>query len=169
MNIALIGFRGTGKTTIAKLLAKNIGKKLISTDEEIEKKTKMTIAKFVKKYDWDKFREVEADVIENISNFDECIFDTGGGVVMRNENVINLKKSSLMILLIADIKTITSRLKNSPRPALTKYNHISEIKHVMEEREERYKNAADYTIDTSRLTPKEVCDLIMHYWKTDLQ
>ncbi len=170
MNIALIGFRGTGKTTIAKLLARKLDKKMISTDEEIVKKTRMPIAKFVKKYGWNKFREVESDVVEYVSDFDECVFDTGGGIVMRNENIINLKKNALIVLLTADIKTITNRLKNSKdRPALTNKSYLDEIKDVLKEREARYKRAADYTIDTSRLTPEETCDLIMHYIQMELQ
>lgn len=171
MNIALIGFRGTGKTTISKVLAKKLDKKYISTDEEIAKKTKMGIVRFVEKYGWDKFREVESDVIEYISDFDDCVFDTGGGIVMRNENVINLKRNSLLVLLTADIKTVTSRLKASKgRPALTKKdNFLDEVKDVMKEREERYKRAADYTIDTSRLKPEEACDLIMHYVQMEMQ
>ena len=148
MNIALIGFRGTGKTTIAKLLAKKLDKKLVSTDDEIVKKTKMSIAKFVQKYGWDRFRDIETDVIEKISDFDECVFDAGGGIVMRNENIINLKRSALIILLTADIKT---------------------IKNILQEREPRYKKAADYTIDTSRLSPEEACDLITHYIQMELQ
>ncbi len=170
MNIALIGFRGTGKTTVGKLLAKRLDKKFISSDEEIEKKTKTSISRFVKKYGWDRFREVESEVIEKISDFDECVFDTGGGIIMRNENIINLKRSSLIVLLTADIKTITNRLKSSKaRPALTKGNYIDEVKDVLQEREYRYKKAADYSIDTSRLTPEEICDLITHYIQMELQ
>ena len=169
MNIALIGFRGAGKTTIAKLLARKLDKKLVSTDEEIEKKTKVGIEKFVKKYGWDKFRDIESEVVEYLSDLDECVFDTGGGIVMRNENIINLKKSSLLVLLTADIKTITERLMKSKRPALTKKNYIDEIRDVLQEREHRYKNAADYAIDTSRLSPEEVCDLIMHYVQMEMQ
>jgi|SRR3989338_1370704 len=169
MNIALIGFRGTGKTTISKLLAKRLDKKLISTDEELAKRAKMSIPKFVKKHGWDKFREIESEVIESISDFDECIFDTGGGIVMRNENITNLKKNSLIVLLTADIKTMTKRIKGSNRPALTKSNYLKEIKGVMEEREERYKRAADYTIDTSSLSPQEVCGLIEHYVQMEIK
>ncbi len=169
MNIALIGFRGTGKTTIAKLLSRKLDKKLISTDDEIEKKTKTSISTFVKKNGWDMFREVETNIIEDVSNFDECIFDTGGGIVMRNENITNLKKNALVILLEADVKTITGRLKGSKRPALTKGNYIDEVKNVLEERESRYKKAADYTIDTSGLKPEDACDLIIHYIKMEMR
>ena len=169
MNIAIIGFRGTGKTTISSLLSRKLDKKLISTDEEIEKRVKTSIEKFAKKFGWDKFREVESEVIEYISNFDECIFDTGGGIVMRNENIINLKKGSLIILLTADLKTLIQRLKQSKRPSLTNKSYIDEIKDVLQEREHRYTNAADYTIDTSRLNPEEICDLITHYVQMELE
>ena len=169
MNIALIGFRGTGKTTVSKLLAIKLDKKLISTDEEIIKRSRLSIERFVEKNGWDRFRDIESDVIESISDFDECVFDTGGGIVMRNENIINLKKNALIVLLTADIKTITVRTKNSKRPALTKSNYIDEIKDVLQERESRYKKAADYAIDTSQLSPEEVCDLITHYVNMELQ
>ena len=169
MNIALIGFRGTGKTTIAKLLAKKMDKKLISTDKELEKKTKLSIEKFVKKHNWEKFREMEADIIESISDFDGCIFDTGGGIILRNENITNLRKNALIVLLTADMKTIKSRIKSGPkRPALTKKGYIAEIAQVMQEREPKYKNAADYTIDTSRLSPEDAAELIIHYVRAEL-
>ena len=170
MNIALIGFRRTGKTTIAKLLTKRLDKKLISTDEEMARKVKMSIAGFVKNFGWEKFREVESEVIENISDFDDCVFDTSAGIVMRNENLINLKKNSLIILLTADEKTITNRIKNTKEMhALTKSNYLDEIKDVLKERESRYIGATDYTIDTSRLSPDEACDLIVHYIQTELE
>ena len=170
MNLALIGFRGTGKTAIAKLLAKKLDKKLISTDDEIVKRIKMSIQNFVKKHDWEKFRDIESEIIESISDFDECVFDTGGGIVMRNENIINLKKNALIILLTADVMTIKNRIKNSSeRPALTKSDYLDEIKEVLQQREPKYSKAADYAIDTSRLSPEETCDLIAHYIQMEMK
>ena len=170
VNIAIIGLRGTGKTTISILLAKALDKKLISTDGEIEKKAKMSIAKFVKKHGWDKFREIESDVIEEICELDECVFDTGGGAVLRNENLVNLKKNALIILLTAGLKIMAKRIKKSrERPALTNLGTILEIRKIMKERDEKYKKAADYTIDTSKLSPKEVCDLITYYIQGEVQ
>ena len=166
MNIALIGFSGTGKTTVARLLAKKLGKKFISTDDEIEKKAKTSISKFVKIYGLEKFFELESNVIENVSGLDECVFDTSVGIVIRNENIINLKKSALIVLLTADIRTIMNRARKINPSAK---NNIDEIKNVLQERESRYKNAADYAIDTSRLSPEETCDLISHYIQMELR
>lgn len=165
MNIALIGLRGTGKTAVARLLAKKLDKKLISTDEEITKKIG-SIPKFVRKYGLEKFRDIESDITESISDFDDCIFDTGSGIVMRNENIINLKKSALIVLLTTDARTIMDRLRNM-QPLAKGYP--DEIKHMLREHESRHQKAADYTIDTSRLSPEEVCDLIIHYVQLELQ
>lgn len=165
MNIALIGFRGTGKTSICKLLATKLNKKLISVEDEIIKKTKLSAVKLAKKYDARRFYEIESEVIERISDFDECIVDTDYGIVMRNENIINLKRNSLIILLTADIKTIKSRIKSIKGGQ----DYINKTKPLLQEYEHRYRNAADYVIDVSRLSPEEICDLITHYVQTEIQ
>ena len=167
MNIALIGFRGAGKTSVARLLAKKLDKKLISIDEEIAKKANTTIPKFVKKHGLERFHDLESEITENISDFDDCIFDTGSNIVMRNENIINLKKNALIVLLTTDTKTIMRRLRKMP--LLGKDSYIGGMNHILQEHESRYQKAADYTIDTSRLSPEEVCDLIIHYVQLELQ
>lgn len=169
MNIALIGCRGVGKTTVCRLLAKSLGKKFISTDEEIAKRTNLSADKFVNKYGKQKFHDLESDVIESISNFDECVFDTSNSIVLRNENIINLKKSSLVVLLTADLRTLIRRIKNSNASHLTKASYIEELKDFLQEYEYRHKKAADYTIDTSGLSPEEVCNLITHFIQMELQ
>lgn len=170
MNIAILGLMGTGKTTVSRLLAKNLDKKLIATDDEILKKTRISIPKFIKKYGHERLREAESELIEHICGFDECIFDTGTSVAMRNENLINLKKGSLVIMLTADIKTITNRIKNDKLMSDSAKNAcIDEIKNILQGYESRCKNISDYIIDTSRLSPEEVCDLIIHYARMELK
>ncbi|MEK6892139.1 MAG: shikimate kinase [Nanoarchaeota archaeon] len=166
MNIAIMGFRGTGKTTICKLLARKLGKQLILTEEEILKKTG-SMQKYVKKYGWDKFREIESDIMEKLSNLDDCIFDISGDIVMRNENMISLKRDSVVILLTADLRTIENRLKS--KNLTDSYDYADEVKEFFQERETKYKKSADYTIDTSSLSPGEVCELVMHYMQLELQ
>ena len=170
MNISIIGFSGTGKTTVSKLLARRLDKKLISTEEEIVKKTNLTPEKFVKKYGWDRLREVESDLIENISDLDEFVLDAGSGVILRNENVINLKRNGLIVFLTADHKTIASRLRNHQEKSdFTKINYIDKTKGVLDQCEDKYKKAADYIIDTTNLSPEDASNLIAHYVQMELQ
>lgn len=158
MNITLIGLKGTGKTTISKLLAKRLDKKLISTDEEILKKIRLSAEKFARKYGIERLREAESITIEGLSDFDECVFDTNSSIVLRNENIINLKKNGLIVLLTSDPKTIAQRLKSQAY----KSDNLENL-------QERYRRSADYLIDTSNLSPEDVCDLITHYIQMELQ
>ncbi len=169
MNIAVTGLGGTGKTTISRLLARKLDKRLVSTDEEIAKKTRLSPEKIVKKYGWEKLREAEADVIENISKLDEYILDAGCGIMLRNENVVNLKKNGIIIFLTADAKTIAVKLKKrEEKTDFTKNNYIDKVKGALNEFEERCKRAADYAIDTSNMSPEEACDLIIHYVQLEM-
>ncbi len=169
MNIAVTGFSGTGKTTISMLLARKLAKRLISTDEEISKKTRMSPEKIVKKYGWEKLREAEADVVDGISELDEYVLDAGCGIVMRNENVVNLKKNGIIIFLTADARSIAARLRrNEEKTDFTKSNYIDKVKGALNEFDERCKRAADYIIDTSNMGPEEACDLIMHYVQLEM-
>ena len=169
MNIAITGFSGTGKTTISRLLAGKLDKKLISTDEEIAKIAKLSPEKIVRKYGWEKLREEEANIIENISELDEYILDAGCGIVLRNENVINLKKNGIIIFLTADMKAVTARLRRKEEKAdFTKSNYIDKVKGALSEFEEKCKKAADYIIDTSNMTPEQASDLIAHYVQLEL-
>ena len=105
--------------------------------------------------------------MERLSDLDECIFDISGDIVMRNENVISLKKNSILILLTADLKTIEQRLKSKNQA--DSYDYADEVKEFFQERETKYKKSADYTIDTSSLSPDEVCELVTHYMQLELQ
>ena len=168
MNIALIGFRGTGKTVISRLLAGVLDKKLVSMDEEILKRTKLSPEKFVKKYGWDKFLELESEIVERISDLDDCIFDTSHSIVLRNENIINLKKNSLVMFLTSDQKTLIRRIKGS-KPGFPKNIDLENIGSIFKDYESRYISAADYTIDTSSLSPEEICSLIAHFIQMEIQ
>ena len=170
MNISITGFSGTGKTTISRLLARKLDKKLISTDEEILKRTRLTPEKFVKKNGWDRLREIETDIIENISDLDEYVLDAGSGIILRNENIINLKKNGLVVFLTADPRTISSRMRGKEeKDDFTKSNYIDKIKGFLNQCADKYERAADYTIDTSNMSPEEACDLIMHYVQMEVQ
>ena len=170
MNISLMGFSGTGKTVVSRLLAKKLDKKLVSTNDEIVKRAKLSAERIVKRYGWNKLLEIESEIIESLSDLDECVFDTGSGAILRNENIINLKRNGLIVFLTANQKAIESRIRRGQEKIdFTKRNYIDKVKGVLDECQDKYKKAADYTIDTSGLTPEEVCDLIAHYILMELQ
>jgi len=168
MNIMLIGYRGTGKTVVGKRLAEVLNKRLVKMDELITEKAGMPIPEIVEKYGWDRFRDLESEIAEEVGKMDNCVVDAGGGVILRNVNVDNLRKRGVIIWLKSDVKTIIDRIKEDQgRPSLTgKRSFTEEVAEVLEQRRKRYEEAADYAIDTSRLTVDEVVDKIIDYLKT---
>ena len=160
MNLILTGYRGTGKSSTAKELSKMLKIKEVSSDEAVEKKQGMNIEEIVKKFGWSEFRKIEKEVIKDISEQDNMIVDCGGGVVLDEENVKNLKKKGKIILLLASVQTIRNRIKDSKLPALTEKNYLDEVEDVLEKRKPFYSKAADLAIDTENSTPKEVANKI---------
>lgn len=158
MNIALIGYRGTGKTTVSKLLADELGYKLLSTDALVVEHADASIPEIVKKNGWEKFRMYEKEVISEITEFDDCVFDCGGGIVENWENIKALKKnkSTKIVLLEANINTIAERIQGSDRPSLTSKNIVNEIEEVLNKRRKLYQKAADIKIDTSKISALEI-------------
>lgn len=165
-NLVLIGYRGTGKTTVSRILSKRLGLNIINLDEEFVKE-KGAILLFVEKYGWEAFRDAESELIKKFSKLDNLMIDTGGGAILREENVRNLRKNGVTVLLKADINTIKNRIKdNKDRPPLTSSkSSIDEIETVLKQREEKYNEAADYTIKTDNIQPEEVADEILKILK----
>ena len=92
MNIVLIGYRGTGKSTVGRLLAARLGRELVSTDAEIVKRAQRTIPEIVAQQGWDYFRDLESDICRELASRDQLVIDTGGGAILRAQNVEALKK-----------------------------------------------------------------------------
>lgn len=165
-NIVLIGFRGTGKSTVGKLLAERLKKDFIDTDVYIESATKRTIKDIFAKDGEEGFRGIEAEVIAELSRSDNKVLAAGGGVILNEENVKNLKSNGLMVLLEAAPEIIYKRITQDEkttqqRPSLTNKKPFEEIKHILELRQPLYEKAADLTIDTSHITCEEIVEEII--------
>ncbi len=158
--------RATGKTTIGQLLALALGRNLIETDELVATKAGIPISDLVQKHGWEYFRDLEAQAIEEISNLDNTVISTGGGAVLREENVQLLKKEGFLILLTASTDTMTTRIENNkPRPPLTTKNSLrEEITAVLAQRRPLYEKACDMQIQTDSQSPhivtKKIVDII---------
>lgn len=149
MNIILIGMRGSGKTTIGQKLAKKLGFKFIDMDKYLSKKENRSISEIVKDEGWDKFRDIEEKIVLELSKLDEKVFATGGGVVLRKANIVNLKKNAKIFWLFAGIETLVKRIGVDPnRPSLTGNPLKKDLEITLRERENLYRSYSDYQIDT---------------------
>jgi shikimate kinase len=151
MNIILIGFRGCGKSTISKALAKELNYKYFSTDKEIKKLHNKSISKIVEEKGWEYFRECESKIIMGLKELKDHIIDTGGGSILTETNRENIKKAGSVVYLEADFVDIFKRIEHGKdRPKLTNKKDLEEeIKALLEERKEKYLSIADFTINTS--------------------
>ena len=150
MNIVLIGYRGAGKSTVGKLLAARLGRELVSTDAEIVKREKRTIPEIVAQEGWAYFRDRESEICRELSARDHLVIDTGGGAILRTQNVETLKKNGTVFWLEASVATITKRIgRDNQRPSLTgSKSVVDEIQEVLRERTPKYQAAADHVITT---------------------
>jgi shikimate kinase len=166
MNIVLIGYRCCGKTSTGKLLAEKLGRKFVDTDDLVIEKTGCTISEMVERNGWHYFRDLERDVVKELSAMDGLVIATGGGIVTNEVNIENLKVNGFVVWLYADIDTIKKRLNEDwksteNRPSLTGGNPSDEIKKVVEQRKPLYTSASDMAVDTTKLNINEVADMIV--------
>ncbi|MBU0532819.1 shikimate dehydrogenase [Candidatus Micrarchaeota archaeon] len=151
-NIALTGFMGSGKSTVAKIMAKK--REAIDIDEEIEKGAGTSITKIFEEGE-EKFRKLENDKIAELENKNDCVIACGGGCIIDKDNVKMLKNTCLVFLLWANKKTIMERIGNDKNRPLLK-----SIDELMEKRFPLYMKAADVIVDTEGKTPEETAEMI---------
>jgi shikimate kinase len=158
MNVVLIGYRGTGKSTVADLIAAATGATPFHTDVEIERRIRCSIADYVRANGWDAFRDVESEIVAVGVGLADAVIDTGGGVVTRPANVAALRKNGVVFWLQAAPDTIRARIADAlDRPPLTGgQSFVDEIETVLAERTPLYQAAADYTIATDGRSPDEI-------------
>jgi len=152
MNIIMLGYRGTGKSVISRILAQKLKRKLISIDKEIVKSAGLPIPQIVQKQGWPKFREIESLIVREVATRErEAVIDCGGGVVLDDQNIACLKEQGRAVVLRADLQTLLKRIKNDPnRPPLKEgLSFEEEQKIILAEREPKYQSAADMTCDTT--------------------
>ena len=163
MNLVLIGYRGTGKSTVAELLATRLGWRAVSTDAQIVEKAQKKIPDIVSGEGWEHFRDLETEVCLALKEQDCLVIDSGGGIILRPENMEALKPNGLVFWLTATVSTITRRIADdTQRPALTAgKTFVEEIQEVLTERTPKYQAVADHTIATDDLSPEEIASHIL--------
>ena len=163
MNLVLIGYRGTGKSTVGKVLARRLGRTVVSTDAEIVKRAQLSVPEIVKQFGWDHFRDLESAVCRDFAARDQLIIDTGGGAILRPENVDALRRTGTLVWLTATVETITRRIGgDTQRPSLTGTKSFTEeIRDVLTERTPKYQAAANHVVSTDGVSTAEVASRIL--------
>lgn len=163
MNIVLIGYRGTGKSTVGKVLAAKLGRGLVSTDKEIVRRAGRSIPEIVAGHGWEHFRDLESDVCKDLGGQDNLVIDTGGGAILRQQNVDALKRNGLLFWLTASVDTIAGRIGgDTERPSLTgAKSFVEEIQEVLRDRTPKYRAAADHSLSTDGRSIQQMVENIL--------
>jgi shikimate kinase len=171
-SIALIGFMATGKTTIGKLLAKQLEMDFIETDELIIQETEKTIPEIFRDEGEKKFRAYEIKACKEASKKKRTVISCGGGVVLNNRNISNLKQNCIIVLLEASTDEIHRRIIKDTkeiRPLINKNNPKKVIHTILTNRQPLYKQAADIRIYTTNKNPEiivgEIIEKIKNFQK----
>lgn len=174
MNIVLIGYRGSGKSTVGRRLAARLKLRFVDIDDLIEERQGVAISDIVKSHGWGHFRKLERNTIEEISKEDHFIIAPGGGAVLDTDNVKALRKNGLIIWLKAEKQTLLKRMDQDPgtgtrRPALTGKGTSEELKEVMSLREPIYERVSEIQIDTSRIDVETVVENVLTVLKDKMR
>ncbi len=161
-SIVLIGFMGAGKSSVGGFLERRTGLACIDTDELISTKFAMSIPEFFAEYGEAKFRDAETDVLREVTPDRPTIVVTGGGTILRTENLDLLKRLGIIVWLDADEEVLFERATRKPdRPLLKTANPREKFRSLLATRKVAYSAGADIRIDTTHSTHEEVADAIL--------
>jgi shikimate kinase len=166
--IFLIGYRGTGKTTLGQLLSERIGWDFVDADVHLEATCGKSIKQIFASDGEPAFRDMESRMLHELCGRERLVIGTGGGVVGREENRALLRAAGYVVWLRADLDTIAARLAADPstperRPNLSS-GGLAEIAELLRVREPLYRASADLEVDTRARSPQELVETILNAW-----
>jgi shikimate kinase len=161
-SIALIGMMGAGKSSVGRCLHRRTGLALHDTEEIVTSNFGMSIPEIFAEHGEKKFREAETEALRRMRTEEQMIIITGGGIVLRKENVEILRKQAVIVWLDGDEKTLFARASEKQnRPLLQTKNPRKSFSEILSARRPLYANIADIRVDTSVLTEEEVAVAIL--------
>lgn len=171
-HLFLCGYRGTGKSTIARLLATRLQRPLVDLDQVIQASSGKSIAQIFSESGEAVFRQLESDALQEVvRRVEATVISLGGGTILSPQNRQLIKEHGHCVLLTAEVGTIIERLSadqasRTNRPSLTALPMAEEVRHVLDQRQPLYESVADITIATDDLAPEQVTEKI-EAWLND--
>lgn len=160
-NIFLVGFMGAGKSTVGKILAKEIGYGYYDADKFIEEEAGTTVTQIFSEHGEPYFRDLESESLETLAKKEKIVVATGGGVVQRDRNWDVMKQYGISIYLRASVETIWERIKtDTTRPLLQVEDPVATASELLNKRTPMYERA-DIVIDTDNLSLAQVTDEVI--------
>jgi shikimate kinase len=160
-NLVLIGFMGTGKTEAGRLLAGELNRRMVDTDQVIEQREDMSIGDIFTKYGEPYFRRREQELIGELAAQRGLVIATGGGIVLNGENVRILKDSGYLVWLDTEVGEVVARLADDTTRPLLAGQGKSAVTELYEQRRPLYREAADVRVSTTRKMPLAVVEEII--------
>lgn len=160
-NVILIGFMGSGKTSIGRLAAKALGFQFIDTDQLVVERCGRQISEIFTEDGEEAFRELETSVLRSLVHLNRCVISTGGGAVIRSVNREMLRHAGFVVCLTATEDVIFERVsRNTKRPLLQCEDPRAAISQLWTARREAYETTAHCTLDTSLLSQHEAIEVL---------
>ena len=161
-SIFLLGYMGTGKTSVGRVLAEKLGLDVVDTDDVIVAKEGISINEIFAKHGEEYFRQVEARVVAELAEGEPVIISCGGGVPLREENRRIIKENGISVLLTASAETIYQRIKNDDQRPLLKDNMtVEHIQDMLDKRIAAYEEASKIVVDTENKSVDDICQEII--------
>jgi shikimate kinase len=161
-SIVLIGMMGAGKSSVGRCLQRRTGRVCFDTDELVVAKAGMSIVEIFSQQGENRFRDLESDVLSELSPNESAVIVTGGGIVLREHNVTRLKELGLVVWLEADEAVLLERAsRRGNRPLLQTADPRATVSELLRTRAPLYETASDFRVETTRLAHDEVCDVIL--------
>lgn len=166
MPVFLIGYRGTGKTTVGRCLAARLGCRAVDADEWLEHKAGRSIAEIFATGGEAAFRDLESEVVVELAGLDRAVVSLGGGAVMREQNRRAIVGRGKTVWLRANLDTIVARISADSttaerRPNLTAAGGYDEVAALLASRSPVYRECADLAVDTEGKTPEQIADEVV--------
>lgn len=168
--LALVGARGSGKTTVGRMIARRLRRPFFDTDVLVEERAGQPIREIFAAWGEPRFRDLESEALEACAQWPGAVLATGGGIVLREQNRRALKALGFVVWLAADPDVLARRLGSNPnavrnRPALTAAGTLAELADVAAARAPLYRDVADAIIDTTGRSCRQVSGAVLAAWR----